>query len=171
VGDRALARSDVGVDRLADDRMCELEPLRRPQDLERGEPVRRPRRLGDGQLGELRRLGDARAVAEHRDRPDQCRRRRRRRGEPQHDRSSHGGRTDVAHAARARRIGGELLARRLDQQRLEQKRVAAGGLAAGCRELGRHLRAESPLAHARGCLCGQWRWAQHTRLRSGRQAM
>ena len=139
---RTLVRADVRVDGLPHDRVRELEAFRRLQDREPGQQVGGAGRLVLVDVGQSRRLGEAGAVAEHRDGPHQRSGAGGRSREAQEHRLGHRGWTDATHVDFIARVSRELLLTCLAQQRLEEEGVAAGGLATGGGEVVPDMRTE-----------------------------
>ena len=156
----ALGGTDVRVDRFPHDRMGELDPLGRREDRERHQQVGGPAASSVGELGTACRLGEARAVSEHRDGAYECGRGAGSPGKPEQHRLSHRGGADAPHPIGRFHVGTAPSARSL---RAAAPRGGNGlppvAVAAGGSELRRHGRAEPARAQppAAAALSGRGR--------------
>ncbi len=160
----ALVGADVRVDGLPHDRVPELEGRRRPQDRAIDQQVGGACRLVLLEPGQARGLGQPGAVAQHRDGAHEGGRGRGAAREAQEHRLGDRGRAQPLDPGRLAGVRRQPLLPRLAQERLEEERVPAGGLAAGRREVVGHRGAEPLLAERRRGRDAQRRRAQHRGL-------
>ena len=139
----------LAVDGVADERVDEGQRRLGAQDLRAGQHAggRGDRRLVD--LGERGDGGEARALAEHRDRAGDRELVRRLAREPHEHGARHRARPDLAHEAGARRVRAHALGLERAQQLAHEQRVAARGAVHRGGERGRRLGAERGV-HERG---------------------
>ena len=128
---RALVRAEIRGDGFSHDRMRELEPFGRSEDLQLDQLIGRIDRFIVADPGQPGGLGEARAVADHRDRADERCGGQRPVGQSKQDRVGDGGRPELTHQAGLVGVRREPSLGDLAQQRLEEERIAAGRLATG----------------------------------------
>ena len=160
-----LGRGKLVIDGVAHERMHEPERRLRPQDL-RGN--QRARRVGNAALIEARERcgrGEARAVAEHRDRAGDRDRFGRQPSEPQQDRARHGPRPDLPDRMGVRRVWLDPFRAHRLEELSEQQRIAARRAVTGGAERALGSRAEAVADHLADRILAERRQADRHRRR------